>query len=307
MDALEKFVAAIDARQDEFAARVDAARRVADVLHAAAHELEWPAFELFWRLQRWPGELQAELEEVRAALARYRSRYMTGLRGDQAKLQAELQELQAEVDRFVCLGDLKQVDDRMATVQDIEARLEQARNLADLYNAREEIFLLPRTEVPIIDEIAKQFSPYSDLWRICSEFARSLPEWMDGPFTEIDAEVVQADSDRWWRSSAKLSKVLAGPAGEVIGALRGKLEDFMTHLPLITAMRNPGLRDRHWDKISAACGFPVKVRPGPGRRAYQQQGMGCGHMHACMRLQAARVGRRLQRQPSACSTSGLQV
>lgn len=95
----------------------------------------------------------------------------------------------------------------MATVQDIESRLEQARTLADLYNTREEIFLLPRTEVPVIDDIAKQFTPYADMWRICSEFARSLPEWMDGPFTEIDAEVVQNESDRWWRSSAKLAKV----------------------------------------------------------------------------------------------------
>ncbi len=30
------------------------------------------------------------------------------------------------------------------------------------------------------------------------------------------------------------------------------------HLPLISALRNPGLRDRHWDRISAAAGFPVR-------------------------------------------------
>lgn len=41
------------------------------------------------------------------------------------------------------------------------------------------------------------FSPSADLWRISSEFMRSLPEWLDGPFTEIDAETVAADVDRW--------------------------------------------------------------------------------------------------------------
>lgn len=43
---------------------------------------------------------------------------------------------------------------------------------------------------------------------------------------------------------------MTGPAAEVLANLRGKLEGFQEHLPLIKALRNPGLRDRHWDKIS---------------------------------------------------------
>jgi hypothetical protein len=40
-----------------------------------------------------------------------------------------------------------------------------------------------------------------------------MPGWMDGPFTELDADVVAADCDKWWRSSAKLCKVRAGCTG----------------------------------------------------------------------------------------------
>ena len=43
---------------------------------------------------------------------------------------------------------------------------------------------------------------------------------------------------------------MTGPAAEVLANLKGKLEGFQEHLPLIKALRNPGLRDRHWDKIS---------------------------------------------------------
>lgn len=43
---------------------------------------------------------------------------------------------------------------------------------------------------------------------------------------------------------------MSGPTAEVLASLRGKLEGFQEHLPLIKALRNPGLRDRHWDKIS---------------------------------------------------------
>ena len=53
-----------------------------------------------------------------------------------------------------------------------------------------------------------------------------------------------------YRQTAKISKAMTGPAAEVLATLRGKLEGFQEHLPLIKALRNPGLRDRHWDKIS---------------------------------------------------------
>jgi dynein heavy chain len=67
---------------------------------------------------------------------------------------------------------------------------------------------------------------------------------------------------RWVRSSAKLLRQLSGSAAEVVGAIRKQLEDFQQHLPLVTALRNPGLRDRHWEKLTASVGFPVKADAG---------------------------------------------
>jgi hypothetical protein len=44
--------------------------------------------------------------------------------------------------------------------------------------------------------------------------------------------------------------------------VRQQLQAFQQHVPLITALRNPGLRDRHWEKISAAVGCTVKADAG---------------------------------------------
>ena len=65
--------------------------------------------ELFWRLRHWPLDLVSEAEEVRGSLARWRGRYMNQLKSDNAALVADLAGLHSEVDRFVMLGDLKQV------------------------------------------------------------------------------------------------------------------------------------------------------------------------------------------------------
>lgn len=61
----------------------------------------------------------------------------------------------------------------------------------------------------------------------------------------------------WLRLSAKLAKSVAGAAGEVVQRLRAELDDFMQHVPLVVALRNPGLRERHWQKLSAAAGIAI--------------------------------------------------
>lgn len=94
---------------------------------------------------------------------------------------------------------LCQVEERVAYVQDIEAKLAQCAAAADLYNAREAIFALPASEYPQLKDIQKEFDPYATLWRTAGEFTTALPGWMDGPFTDLDADAVTADMDRWSR------------------------------------------------------------------------------------------------------------
>ena len=62
--------------------------------------------------------------------------------------------------------------------------------------AREDIFKMPRTEYPLLADITRSFEPTATLWRMAGQLSRNLPEWMDGPFPEIDAEAVSADVDK---------------------------------------------------------------------------------------------------------------
>eukprot|EP00976_Prorocentrum_cordatum_P096154 1190450-Prorocentrum_minimum.AAC.4 len=53
-------------------------------------------------------------------------------------------------------------------------------------------------------------------------------------------------------------KQLKGPPLEVATILKDRLADFQQYIPLIIALRNPGLRDRHWDKLTDKIGIKVK-------------------------------------------------
>jgi dynein heavy chain len=115
------------------------------------------------------------------------------------------------------------------------------------------------TEYPQLEAIMKAFEPYGNMWKMCAEFSRNLPEWMDGPFTALDPENVTNLMDTWYRGVMKAMKTLKGPPQEVCEALKEKIVAFQDNLPLIVALRNPGLRDRHWTRMSNDLGFPVKA------------------------------------------------
>lgn len=40
--------------------------------------------------------------------------------------------------------------------------------------------------------------------------------------------------------------------------MRRKIDDFKEHLPLVAALFNPGMRDRHWEIVSEVIGIPFK-------------------------------------------------
>jgi len=67
-----------------------------------------------------------------------------------------------------------------------------------------------------MEVIQKTFEPFASMWRFSAEFMRALPEWMDGPFPEIDAELVASECDKWWRGTAKLLKTMTGGPLEVV-------------------------------------------------------------------------------------------
>ncbi len=42
--------------------------------------------------------------------------------------------------------------------------------------------------------------------------------------------------------------------------IKGLLEDFKPYIPLIQGLRNPGMRNRHWEQLSEELGFPIRPK-----------------------------------------------
>ena len=130
-------------------------------------------------------------------------------------------------------------------------------------NNEEELLEWELTPFPQIQSATQLKEPFDKLWNTAEEFHEKHEMWMNGPFLNLNAEQVQEDVGNMWRMMHKLSKTF----GEMPSPKRStelfkmKLEKFKENLPLLSTFCNPGIRDRHWSKMSDIVGFELKPSP----------------------------------------------
>ncbi len=63
-----------------------------------------------------------------------------------------------------------------------------------------------KTEFPIVDTIKNNLDPYSRLFRTVLNWQRNEKKWMDGSFTDLNSEVVEAECEEFARDIYKIQK-----------------------------------------------------------------------------------------------------
>lgn len=135
--------------------------------------------------------------------------------------------------------------------------------------------------------MVKEFQPYLDLWTTASDWLRWSESWMNDPLSAIDAEQLEKNVIESFKTMHKCVKqfkdipgewpnqssfsALPVPAAshahllclaacqEVALDIRTRIEEFKPYIPLIQGLRNPGMRNRHWDILSNE--ININVRP----------------------------------------------
>ena len=260
LDALRQFADGVEAEMAELEKSLAACVAMAETLQRARVRLPDEVVDTYWSAVLQPVTMPQKLAECDERRKEWKKTFVDELKADVAALQRAVADAKATVAAFVEKGDFTLAEDRLVEVQAIEETLAELKRAGELYQSRETLFERPVTNYPALMQVTKEFAPYANLWRTCAEFGRALPRWMTGPFAELDAEKTQASVEAWTRGATKALKSLKSEAAVAVGEeLKAKLGEFGAHVPLIVALRNPGLRERHWQMLGEKLGFPVKV------------------------------------------------
>nr|CAD7419715.1 unnamed protein product [Timema poppensis] len=111
--------------------------------------------------------------------------------------------------------------------------------------------------------MADMLLPYKKLYENASEFMTKHEMWMSSQVGSFDPEAIDTDVATYFRTIYKLEKTFSDlPAvKQLSGTIRLKIEAFREHMPIVQTLGNPGMKDRHWERVSEIVGFPIKAGP----------------------------------------------
>ncbi|CAH8444945.1 unnamed protein product [Schistosoma curassoni] len=207
----------------------------------------------------WHTRMNEVFAESRRIAQTKREEFEISLRYKRERFIEEIESYRKQVDKFQGYGDLNEINRYLKKAQSLNSKLEIALTKIDGFNADEEALKWDTTSYPLRNEIQNILKPFLTLYEMTVEFNKKHKEWMEGSMDKVEPEKVEMDVSNYYRSLFKLEKTFDTlPAPRKIATqVRGKVEEFKEHLPLIRALFNPGLRERHWEQISEIVGFTV--------------------------------------------------
>ena len=250
-----EFVASIPIQLERLAARITQNDSHYVCLDNARRMVPGDILEVKWEALKWPPKILTEMTKQEKALRLLEGSYKREMEEEQQDFKSEIQNLSSQVSKLKDMQGLNNTSKNAATVQRLQQALIQANEKGRLFNSREGLFKLDKvSEYNEINDILKAVEPYVDLWDGADKWANFKEEWTNGSFSKIDAEVVENSVNAIFRNLNKSSKSferLNLPALQnIASSVKDEVDQFRPFVPLITALRNPGMKDRHWIELA---------------------------------------------------------
>ncbi|NWT16478.1 DYH1 protein, partial [Vireo altiloquus] len=216
-----------------------------------------------WTASYWPVKMSMDSEAIRLQHIEDEERFRKMQIVDQKAFQDETDEMQLTVGGFSVQADINQAHELADDARSVRKKLKELQEMAVLYNNRERLFGMKVTDYSGLARMLKEFQPYYDLWTTVSDWIKWNESWMNDSLLKIESEELERnvnDSVKTMQRCVKQFKDSPDCQG-VAMEFRDKMNDFKQYVPLIQGLRNPGMRDRHWEMLSNQIKADVELEP----------------------------------------------
>uniref|UniRef100_A0A7S3ZAX1 AAA+ ATPase domain-containing protein n=1 Tax=Lotharella globosa TaxID=91324 RepID=A0A7S3ZAX1_9EUKA len=240
----------VSAKQDE----LDTAMKGFDVLFEYGYRMPKELFSVKWKTYSWPLNLHRQIKEIEKKLQKDKDNFITDLRQRQEIFESEYTNVETQIESFHTLIKLDQFKSIAARAKDVSEKLSDFMDRTRDFNSKERMMKLKLTDYLKVKQLQKRFQPYDDLWATTNEWKACEKAWYLGPFMKLDPEKVQELHTRFEKTMKKCMKQKAikenDGLSEIAGQIQTEIKKFKPLIPIVTNLRHPGMRDRHWTKLS---------------------------------------------------------
>jgi dynein heavy chain len=207
-----------------------------------------------WSVFGFPKKIASKCAEVQESNVAVKRRFKDEMMGEQANFLKTVHELEQQVVGLENLVDLSDVANIASVVKEVETRLNAAQAKVKLFNSREMLFEVDITDYEELNRIQRNFEPYSNLWQTAKEWLELSMQWKKGRFVDLNADDIEKNVDRFNVAINKAAKYFTKAdmkhQSTIANKIKAQVAEFVPEVPMIVTLRNPGMRDRHWQKIA---------------------------------------------------------
>jgi dynein heavy chain, axonemal len=251
---LREFLAGVPQRVNQLSDRIEKNEMYFSLIESSKWQMPMEVMDMRWEVFRWPSKIAAEITKQEKNLRVLEHQFRRSMEEEQQDFAADLANLQSDVNKLKDLTKLKNAAKNAETVRRLKQTIAQADEKVRLFNSREALFNASITEYNELSDVSKVFEPFYDLWDSAEKWLSNKEIWTNGSFLSLDAELVENSVNTLLRNLNKSAKtfdrVNLPQCGAITTQLRDEVDVFRPKVPVITALRNPGMRDRHWNELA---------------------------------------------------------
>ncbi|XP_031352178.1 dynein heavy chain 7, axonemal-like isoform X1 [Photinus pyralis] len=165
------------------------------------------------------------------------------------------------VDQLQYNGNIDDLPKYHKKATQLDNRLILAMERIDGFNTEEGAYGFELSQYPLRKQIHDKLSPFKKLYDLSMDFINQHHNWMTSKIGSFDPEMIETEVGTCYRNIYKLEKVFSDrpAAQELATKVRIKVEEFKEQLPIVQTLGNPGMKERHWERVSEVVGFPIVV------------------------------------------------
>ncbi|KAG8235430.1 hypothetical protein J437_LFUL015495 [Ladona fulva] len=154
---------------------------------------------------------------------------------------------------------MEEMKENAEFVEALNITLGEDKAEADSINEEEQLLEWQASPFTTLQKMLTLIEPVATLWTTVLTFHLQYEKWYNGPFMNLDASKVEDEVGIIWKTLYKLTKTFHDLPGSkrVAEMVKAKVEKFKQLLPVLHTICNKGMKERHWQQISAIVGVPI--------------------------------------------------
>ncbi|PZC80020.1 hypothetical protein B5X24_HaOG215489 [Helicoverpa armigera] len=166
---------------------------------------------------------------------------------DIMELMLDVNKLRDEVAQPWFYDEKSDMEKVLEALQELQEKLMACSAREKQIRDWQKIFKIPPARLEQLDEAVNDVKMRQLLWKSSKEWIDMYQSWCDAPFQTLDVDEIQTTTINFGKIFNQLDKGI--PANKIVPKCKATIDIIKEKLPVMSYLRNPALKPRHWVKI----------------------------------------------------------